>query len=89
MPAGFATGLAGRGTTRSPDAWADMGVRDMTGSVVPNHGPASILLPAGANGPAFMVFGNFTVITRYNNDESDVLGVGHLSDRLLGRPRCV
>ena len=86
VPAGFATGLAGRGTTRSPDAWAEMGVRDMGGGVVANHGAASVLLPAGANGPAFMVFRNFTVITRYNNAESYVLGVGHLSDRLLGRP---
>ncbi len=86
VPGGFNTGLAGRGTTRSPSAWAEMGVRDMNGGVVPNHGAASILLPAGANGPAFMVFRNFTVITRYNNAESYVLGVGHLSDRLLGRP---
>ncbi len=86
VPAGFNTGLAGRGSTRSPDVWAEMGLRDMNGGVVPNHGAASVLLPAGANGPAFMVFRNFTVITRYNNAESYVLGVGHLSDRLLGRP---
>jgi hypothetical protein len=86
VPSGFNTSLAGRSTTRSPGAWAEMGVRDMNGGVVANHGAASILLPAGANGPAFMVFRNFTVITRYNNAESYVLGVGHLSDRLLGRP---
>ncbi len=83
LPAGFA-GPFGRGTTRSTAAWADTGVRDMDGRVVPDHGAASIIIPAGAGGPAFMTFRNFTVITRYNNAESYVLGVGHLADRLAG-----
>ncbi len=87
LPADFNPGLAGRATTRSPSAWASLGVRDMDGNAVPDHGPASILLPAGPRGPAFMVFRNFTVITRYNNAESYVIGVGHLSDRLRGGPR--
>jgi hypothetical protein len=63
-----------------------MGVRDMDGGTVPNHGAASIIIPEGARGPAFMTFRNFTAITRYNNSESYVIGVGHLSDRILGRP---
>jgi lytic murein transglycosylase len=86
LPAGFDTGQTGRGTTRSPAAWAAQGVREMDGRPVPDHGAASILIPAGASGPAFMVFRNFTVITRYNNAESYVIGVGHLSDRLRGGP---
>lgn len=84
LPASFNTAQAGRGTNRSTEDWAAQGVRDVNGRPVPNHGAGSILLPAGANGPAFMVFRNFTVITRYNNAESYVIGVGHLSDRLLG-----
>jgi lytic murein transglycosylase len=86
LPAGFNTGQSGRGTTRSPADWAAQGVRDMAGRAVPDHGAASILIPAGPQGPAFMVFRNFTVITRYNNAESYVIGVGHLSDRLRGGP---
>ncbi|MFV0493161.1 MAG: lytic murein transglycosylase [Pseudorhodobacter sp.] len=85
LPDGFNTGLAGRGTTRSPADWAAMGVRDMSGGHVPDHGAASVLIPMGARGPAFMVFRNFTVITRYNNSENYVIGVGHLSDRLAGK----
>lgn len=85
LPAGF-SGPFGRGTTRSPAQWAAAGVRDMSGGVVPNYGPASILIPSGRSGPAFMVFRNFTVITRYNNSESYVIGVGHLSDRIAGGP---
>jgi peptidoglycan hydrolase-like protein with peptidoglycan-binding domain len=33
-----------------------------------------------------MIFSNFAVIARYNNAESYVIGVGHLSDRLAGGP---
>ncbi|EEW26854.1 lytic murein transglycosylase [Rhodobacter ferrooxidans] len=86
LPAGFNTGLAGRGKGRSPADWAAMGVRSVQGGQVPNHGAGSILLPAGASGPAFMVFQNFNVILRYNNAENYALGVGHLSDRLRGGP---
>jgi lytic murein transglycosylase len=85
LPSGFG-GPFGRGSTRSTAQWAAMGVRDMDGNVVPDHGPASILIPSGASGPAFMVFRNFTVITRYNNSESYVIGIGHLSDRIAGGP---
>jgi membrane-bound lytic murein transglycosylase B len=61
-------------------------VRAASGGKVPNYGAASILLPAGAQGPALMIFGNFTAISRYNNADAYVIGVGHLSDRLRGRP---
>lgn len=85
LPAGF-TGPLGRGSTRTAAAWADAGVRDLDGGVVPDHGPASIIAPMGTAGPAFMVFPNFAVILRYNNSENYALGIGHLSDRLVGRP---
>ncbi len=85
LPGGFA-GPTGRGSTRSTAAWTAAGVRDMDGRPVPDHGPASILTPSGAAGPAFMIFRNFTVITRYNNSENYVIGIGHLSDRLISGP---
>ncbi len=87
LPSGFNRGLTGRGTTRSPSQWASMGVRDMNGNAPPEHGSASILTPAGANGPAFMVFSNFGVILRYNNSEFYAIAVGHLADRINGGPR--
>lgn len=84
LPPGFNTGLAGRGKGRSPSEWAAMGVRAATGGTVPDYGAASIILPSGASGPAFMIFNNFNVILRYNNAESYAIGVGHLSDRISG-----
>jgi len=86
LPQGFDYGQAGVGVKKSPQQWATMGVRDITGSVVPNHGRASILLPGGARGAAFMIFDNFHVIERYNAADAYVIGVGHLGDRLAGGP---
>lgn len=85
LPEGFDTGLAGKGTKRAPSDWAALGVRGVNGGAVPNYGAASILLPAGPEGPALMIFGNFTAISRYNNADAYVMGVGHLSDRLKGQ----
>ncbi|MCQ0093912.1 lytic murein transglycosylase [Roseovarius sp. M141] len=84
LPSGFDLSQARRDLTRSPAAWAAEGVRDMAGRPVPNHGKASILLPAGSGGAAFMIFDNFSVIERYNKADAYVIGVGHLSDRLKG-----
>ncbi|MDR9486006.1 MAG: lytic murein transglycosylase [Sediminimonas sp.] len=86
LPRGFDHSLARRDVRRMPSEWASMGVRGIDGNAVPNHGRASILLPAGAQGAAFMIFDNFGVIERYNKADAYVIGVGHLADRLAGGP---
>jgi lytic murein transglycosylase len=83
LPAGYA-GPFGRGTTRSVAAWRAAGVAPARGGALPEGGPASLLAPSGASGPAFLVFRNFSVILRYNNAENYALGIGHLSDRIAG-----
>ena len=84
LPRGFDYGQTGELIKRSPAEWAALGVRDTRGGTVPNYGRASILLPAGAQGAAFMIFQNFHVIERYNTADAYVIGVGHLSDRIRG-----
>jgi lytic murein transglycosylase len=86
LPAGFNTGLAGRGNARGAASWAAMGVTDVNGRAVPDYGSAAILIPQGPRGPAFITYHNFNVILRYNNAESYGIGVGHLSDRIVGKP---
>jgi lytic murein transglycosylase len=44
--------------------------------------PASLLLPEGIYGPAFLTFKNYYVIKEYNFSDLYVLFVGHLSDRI-------
>jgi lytic murein transglycosylase len=61
---------------------------------VPTHGgimspdqlaqPASLLMPAGTYGPAFLILKNYYVIKDYNFSDLYVLFVGHLADRISG-----
>jgi lytic murein transglycosylase len=84
IPQGFDYATARRENQKLPSDWAAIGVVDMAGRAVPDHGSASILLPAGALGAAFMIFPNFAVIERYNTADAYVIGVGLLSDRISG-----
>jgi len=84
LPRGFNYGLASRSIKKNPAQWAALGVKGINGRPVPDYGAGSILLPAGGNGAAFMVFKNFSVIERYNAADAYVIGVGHLSDRIKG-----
>lgn len=83
VPAGFRE--AGKSIKKLPSQWQAQGVQAVRGGRIADHGAASILMPAGANGPALMIFDNFRVISRYNNADSYVMGVGLLSDHLAGR----
>jgi lytic murein transglycosylase len=46
--------------------------------------PASLLLPEGTYGPAFLTLKNYYVIKDYNFSDLYVLFVGHLADRIGG-----
>ncbi len=86
VPRGFDYTLARRAETRMPSDWADLGVVGVDGRPVPDHAEASLLLPAGAQGAAFLIFPNFAVLERYNTADAYVIGVGHLADRIAGGP---
>lgn len=86
LPSGFDYALSGERVRRSAAFWRSQGVRLADGGTVPDHGNASILLPAGARGVALMIFDNFRVIERYNPADAYVIAVGHLSDRITGGP---
>lgn len=84
LPQGFDYAQSGKALRMSVAEWTALGVRTVDGGRVPNHGSASLLLPAGARGAAFLIFGNFRAIERYNAADAYVIAVGHLSDRLKG-----
>jgi len=86
LPKGFDYLLANRSITRNPAEWAGIGVTDLNGNTVPDHGKGAVLLPAGAGGAAFMIFDNFAVLETYNTADAYVIGVGHLADRIGGGP---
>ncbi|WP_447529302.1 lytic murein transglycosylase [Vreelandella sp. TE19] len=69
---------------RSTSEWASQGVRAVNGEL-PGFDSGAIIVPAGAQGPAFLVGPNFRSILRYNNATSYALAVGTLSDAIAGR----
>ncbi|WP_405403490.1 lytic murein transglycosylase [Paracoccus sp. Ld10] len=84
LPANFNMGLIGKGTRRSAGDWSAQGVRTMGGGGLPS-GNGSIIMPAGARGPAFFITDNFRSILRYNNSDNYALGVSYLAERIAGR----
>ncbi|MGE5525777.1 MAG: lytic murein transglycosylase [Rhodospirillaceae bacterium] len=75
-------GPSGRSYRRPLSEWTKRGIKRIDGTPLDGTGAAALLLPAGAAGPAFLVFRNFDAIYSYNNAESYALAIAHLSDRL-------
>ena len=86
LPQGFDVGLS-EGPNQSANVWSGLGVRpaDGWGWALADQGlAASLILPAGAKGPAFLVFANHFAIRSYNNAMAYALAVGLLADRIAG-----
>ncbi|SNT73103.1 lytic murein transglycosylase [Paracoccus seriniphilus] len=84
LPDSFNMGQIGKGTRKSNSAWAAQGVTRFGGGSLPS-GSGSIIMPAGARGPAFLVMDNFRALLRYNNSDNYALGVSFLAERIAGR----
>ncbi len=92
LPKGLDFSLTGLGAKRPVKEWAALGVQRADGKPLAAgemDKPASIILPAGHEGMAFMVYQNFRAILRYNNSTSYALAVAHLADRIRGGPEFV
>lgn len=86
LPPGFDPGRADPAVQQPARQWADAGVNTLSGTPLPEMADATILLPAGARGPAFLVGPNFRAILRYNNSTSYALAVGLLAQALADGP---
>ncbi len=85
LPRGFDYALADEETKRSLAEWRRLGVSRTYGRDFPRpDDQATLVLPAGASGPAFLMLRNFRAILKYNSATAYALGVGHLADRLAG-----
>ena len=84
LPVGFDLGRADDALRQPSARWVEEGVQSIDGTPLPALEDSTILLPAGARGPAFLVGANFRAIRRYNNSVSYALAVGLLAQRLSG-----
>src|SRR3954453_10706804 len=75
-------------TTKLPRAkWASLGVTYPDGRPLPNDDmPASLLLPMGRSGPAFLAYANFAAYTEWNNPLIYSTAAGYLAARIAGAP---
>lgn len=65
--------------------WARMGVMRAGGGQLPaDQLPASLLLPMGRNGPAFLAYPNFDVFTEWNNSLVYATSAAYLATRVTG-----
>ena len=87
LPAEFNYALAGTNTRKSLQEWRDLGLLQTSGSPIPVADmQASVVIPAGAQGPAFLAYDNFRTTRLYNPSIFYALTVGHLVDRFAGGP---
>lgn len=87
LPGNFDFNAAGLANKRPLSFWHDAGVLKADGKPVGRSDlKGSVLLPAGAHGPALLVFGNFRALLRYNNSVSYGLAVALLAQKLVNQP---
>jgi len=84
LPDGY-SGPSGRNLRKPMSFWASHGITRFDGSAL-GEGSAALIVPAGRQGPAFLVTQNFNAVYGYNAAESYALAICVLSDRLRGKP---
>ncbi|NOD36368.1 MULTISPECIES: lytic murein transglycosylase [unclassified Ruegeria] len=82
VPAQMDWSLSGPGKPRSVADWQAMGVQARSGSLA--NLPASLILPQGRNGPAFLAYPNFDVYFEWNQSFVYVLTAAYFGTRLEG-----
>jgi len=67
--------------------FSQLGVTYPDGKPLPNDDmPASLLLPMGRTGPAFLAYANFAAYTEWNNSLIYSTTAGYLASRIAGAP---
>ena len=87
VPKGFNYMLSDRAKAMTIAQWEHLGIARATHQPFPHPTEkAYLLVPAGADGPGFLMLQNFRVIMKYNPAEAYALAIGHFADRLRGGP---
>jgi len=85
LPAGFDYTQTGTGVRKNVTEWNQLGIQRADGSPLGNSDiEGSVILPAGANGPAFLAYNNFRTTMVWNRSTFYAISVGHLADLFLG-----
>ncbi|TMJ33297.1 MAG: lytic murein transglycosylase [Alphaproteobacteria bacterium] len=87
LPQNFPLEQADSTVDKPVRAWAAMGVKRAGGAALPaSDEPASIILPAGWRGPAFILYPNFKAVMNWNRSTLYALSVTILAQQIAGGP---
>jgi len=87
LPENFDFSLAGSRLRKTLQEWSELGLVQVDGTNIPiANMNASVILPSGAMGPAFLGYANFRTTMVYNPSIFYALTVGLLADRYTGGP---
>lgn len=76
----------GLGKTKSGSDWTALGVQPRWGQISGNL-PASLLLPQGRKGPAFLAYPNYSIYLEWNQSFIYTTSAAYFGTRLAGAPR--
>ncbi|WP_010140789.1 lytic murein transglycosylase [Oceanicola sp. S124] len=85
VPASMDWSRAGLDTQIAPRDWQALGVAPRSGTWLGDQ-PASLILPQGKDGPAFLAYPNFSVLFEWNQSFTYVLTAAYFATRLEGAP---
>ena len=84
LPEGFNVKQASLKISKPLQHWQNIGVRKSNGKDLPPASlKASIVLPDGKGGPAYLVYDNYRVIMKWNRSTYFATSVGLLADALV------
>jgi lytic murein transglycosylase len=87
VPANLAWDQADLAIQHPRSKWAGWGVTSADGKPLPSDGlPASLVLPMGRFGPAFLAYENFQIYLKWNQSLNYCITAAHLAARLNGAP---
>ena len=86
LPEGFDLDLTGLGVKKPLGEWLALGVRRSNGDDLPTRQlTASLILPGGQGGPAFLTYPNYRVLLKWNRSHYFATTVGQFADILAAR----
>ncbi|MDJ1017320.1 MAG: lytic murein transglycosylase [Paracoccaceae bacterium] len=86
VPANLEWSQTGLQNTKRASEWARLGVKPRSGRLAGPNLQASVLLPQGRNGPAFLAYPNYTVFFEWNKSFVYVTTAAYFATRLEGAP---
>ncbi|MFQ5939309.1 MAG: lytic transglycosylase domain-containing protein [Alphaproteobacteria bacterium] len=85
LPSDFDPALADLELVKRVGEWQALGVRGADGdALAPGDRPASVVLPDGPQGPAYVIYDNYRALMKWNRSIFFATAVGYLADRIGG-----